>query len=65
MRCEYISDLQCLPYREPAKRAVSGFDLQQYPLHQLSDLADYLYGEKIQFETYEQAKAFFQQRVMK
>ncbi len=61
--CDYITDMKYSPYYEAAKRYVTWLDLREYPLRQLSDLAEYLYATKEQFETYEQAIAFFNRQV--
>lgn len=60
--CEYISDIQYSPNKEAARRYAGRFDLREYPLGQLSDLAEYLYATKERFDIYEQASAFFQRQ---
>lgn len=57
--CDYISDLRTEPYRMEAKQYAGKMNLEPYELRTLSDLAEYLYGEKQPFETHAQAKAFF------
>lgn len=57
--CDYISDLQTEPYRTEARQPAGKMDLEPYELRALSDLAEYLYGKKPQFETHEQARHFF------
>ena len=57
--CEFISDLRTGGNRTKARRLVKKLKLERYELRSLSDLAEYLYGKKPEFETCEQAKAFF------
>ena len=57
--CENISDLRVSKSRASARRLVKKLALERYELCALSDLAEYLYGKKPEFASYEQAKTFF------
>lgn len=57
--CCYISDLRFPAYLGAARETISGFDLSRYPLSALSDMAEYLYGRKLCFDTREDARHFF------
>ena len=46
--CEYISDLTAR-YNKDARRIAGTMNLERYPLSQLNDLYEYLYGEKKNF----------------
>lgn len=43
--CEYISDLTAR-YNKDARRVAGTMSLERYPVSQLNDLYEYLYGEK-------------------
>ena len=58
--CEYISDMRFEPYNETAKRnARNLIRAEDYSLRELSDLYEYLYGEKIEFCDYSEIKKAF------
>lgn len=58
--CRYVSDMQDEPFRRFAKETLAqSIDLGEYPLGVLSDMYEYLYGKKVNFETYDQAKNAF------
>ncbi len=46
--CEYISDLTAR-YNKDARRIAETVRLERYPVSQLNDLYEYLYGEKKTF----------------
>lgn len=46
--CEYISDLTAR-YNKDARRVAGTMSLERYPVSQLNDLYEYLYGEKKDF----------------
>lgn len=55
----YVSDLRYEPYRSKAKSAMKKCELTYFSLHTLSEMAEYLYGTKQDFQSVEQAKLFF------
>ena len=57
--CEYISDMTFEPYNTLAKQFIRGVTLEGYTLHELSDVARYLYKTDISFNDIEEAKQFF------
>lgn len=58
--CRYVSDMRDEPFRRFAKETLAqSIDLGEYPLGVLSDMYEYLYGKKVNFETYDQAKNAF------
>ncbi len=59
LSCQYISDLRSEPNRTKAKKILKYISLQEYPVEMLSDLAEYLYGRKIEFASMQQAVMFF------
>ena len=59
LECQYISDLKKEPTKTIVKRVMMHISLDGYDIEMLSDLAEYLYDEKIEFETLEQARDFF------
>ncbi len=61
--CEYISDLRQPRYLAESRRMVARLSLDEYSLFALSDVAEYLYGEKISFDSVEQAKIFFSRQM--
>ena len=46
--CEYISDLTAR-YNKDARRIAGTMSLERYPVSQLNDLYEYLYGKKKTF----------------
>ncbi len=59
LKCQYISDIRNLLYIDKAKEMMRNLNLEKYPLYQLSDMASYLYSEKISFENFQEAIDFF------
>ena len=58
--CRYVSDMRDEPFRRFAKETLDqSIDLGEYPLGVLSDMYEYLYGKRVNFETYDQAKNAF------
>ena len=58
--CRYVSDMRDEPFRRFAKETLAqSIDLGEYQLGVLSDMYEYLYGKKVNFETYDQAKNAF------
>ena len=58
--CRYVSDMRDEPFRRFAKETLAqSIDLGEDPLGVLSDMYEYLYGKKVNFETYDQAKNAF------
>lgn len=57
--CSYISDLRSPVYLKAAREAVAAMAVAEYPLTALSDMAEYLYAEKLCFESHEAARRFF------
>ena len=58
--CEYISDI-VVKYKSVARRLVNAMNLNSYPICQLNDLYEYLYGEKRDFFDYDVAIIAFKQ----
>lgn len=58
--CDYISDIKCQPYIHRAKVLMRRINLEEYSLHDLNDMAMYLYGKNEKFQSIVQAKEFFQ-----
>ncbi len=56
---EYISDIRTPRYRDGARKIMRVIDLSDYPISQLEDMSEYLYGEKQSFADVESAKAYF------
>lgn len=44
MPCEYISDIPIGANRKAARQVVASLNLYEYPLSELQDMAQYLYG---------------------
>lgn len=44
LQCEYISDIRTGANLKEARRMVASLDLSEYPLSELRDMAQYLYG---------------------
>lgn len=62
INCTYITDLKFSPFNGLAKEILSNyFVLEEYTLKDLSDMYEYLYGEKKNFTNYNEAKAAFGQ----
>ncbi len=59
LMCEYLSDIRLPPYQLYAKTILADMDLQPYPLQQLTDMAQYIYGCQDSFPDKEMAAAFF------
>lgn len=57
--CDYISDIKCQPYIRRAKVLMRKMNLEEYSLHDLNDMAIYLYGKNEKFQSIVQAKKFF------
>ncbi len=58
--CNFVSDMKYEPYNTIAKLAViEMFDLKDVPLKMLSDLYNYLYKVKTDFQTYKDAISAF------
>lgn len=60
--CEYISDLHIEPYNRIAKRLLKSIVLEEYSLHTITDLINYIYDEKIDFATIAQVKEFLKKK---
>ena len=60
--CEYISDMRFAPFASAAKRAAAKLNFSDYKLTELAELYEYLYGKKVTFFSYEQAKKAFTRR---
>jgi len=60
--CQYISDLKKEPNKTIAKKILMSFSLDGYNIDMLSDLAEYLYDDKVEFRTAEQANCFFKNK---
>ncbi len=61
--CQYISDMRSGTYNELAKERMSKMDMHNIPLATLSDMAEYLYKEKVTFADYAEAESFFKLRI--
>lgn len=57
--CEYLSDMACGSTRRCARMMAQVINLADYPLWQLEDLYEYLYGEKRSFDGVAAAAAAF------
>lgn len=57
--CEYISDLTAR-YNKDARRIAGTMSLERYPVSQLNDLYEYLYGEKKDFHDSRAASEAFE-----
>lgn len=62
---DFISDLWTTPYRELAREEICQMDLQTVELQDLRDMAGYLYGEKVAFQSTSEAETFFAGREQK
>lgn len=60
--CEYITDMRFCPWNVKARREICRMAFEQYDLHQLEDIAEYLYAEKVRLENSRQAKAYFRRK---
>lgn len=63
--CMNISDMRYMPHIMTAKRLIQKFCFEDYPLKQLNDMAEYLYGEEVFFNYPQQAEQFFLSRMGK
>lgn len=59
LKCSFLSDLKLAPYQNCAKILLKHLNLESYPLCQLSDMAQYLYGRKAAFSSKAEALSFF------
>lgn len=59
LRCEYISDIRYEPFLSLAKNIMKHKKFDKYPLSMLSDIAEYLYGNKVVFHRLDEAVSFF------
>lgn len=59
MGCEYISDIRMCGKRIWIWKFMKKLELERYSLHELCNLAEYVYDEKIKFDSYEQVRSFF------
>ena len=58
--CTYISDYRVEPnYRAAAVSAMRRAELNDYSISALEDMADYLFSEKVQFRSHEDARKYF------
>ena len=62
VRCENISDMRFSPWQEKARKAIACMELSDYPMFALSDAANYLYGEKMEFVSCDDAQEYFRKR---
>ena len=58
--CEYISDLHYGAFNKKAKAFLKNADIENYSLFVLSDVAQYIFGKNMKFESLDEAKKFFQ-----
>ena len=58
--CEYISDLNYGAFNKKAKASLKNADIENYSLFVLSDVAQYIFGKNMKFESLDEAKRFFQ-----
>lgn len=65
VKCMYISDLQYMPWKKAAQSEMEGMDLQPYSTLALSDAAQYLYGEKMTFDSIDEAGKYFKEKQQK
>lgn len=60
--CMYISDMKLPAYREKAIRRMASVDLSHYSIADLEDMAEYLCGQKFDFDTREKAHEHFEEK---
>ena len=57
--CEYISDMRRKPCLSEAKRQTRKLSVETFSIWELTDIAEYLYGEKPDFSDTQAARSFF------
>ena len=57
--CTYLGDLQCGKTGIRAKEQMKKINFEKQPLNVLSDMAEFLYGCKVEFKSADEAKEFF------
>lgn len=57
--CRYISDIRKMPASYTARAFMQTAKLEQYTLKELSDAAEYLYNQTVEFVSYAMAESFF------
>ncbi len=54
--CDVTSSIKYGSNLAKAEELLKTMNIKQYPLRQISDICDYIFGEKKVFESYEEAK---------
>ena len=57
--CAYISDLRREPCLSEAKGQMRKLSVETFSIRELTDIAEYLYGEKPDFSDTQAARSFF------
>lgn len=57
--CEYISDLRRGEFNRQAREYLKTIDCSKWQLSVLTDISEYIFSHKTEFENAEQAQKFF------
>lgn len=57
--CDFISELRFGENNELARLFIKTADFEKYTMAELSDSANYIFGQNIKFNTLEEARSFF------
>lgn len=60
--CSFISDLRFEPNLTCARKTMAHMEPGRYPLSQLKDMLSYLYGEKSELHSVQEAHELFQRK---
>lgn len=61
--CECLSDIKFKPYIKKTLNALCDIKLADYPISELEELAEYIFGDKQTFECAYDAECFFKEKL--
>jgi len=60
--CDLLSDIKFEPYKTKACTALFSLKLEEYSLEQYEEFANYLFGELVKFNSYNDVENYFMEK---
>lgn len=60
--CALLSDIKFEPYRTKACTAIFSLKLEEFPLSQYEEFANYMFSENIKFNSYSDVEKYFMEK---
>jgi len=57
--CAMLSDIKFDPYKTKACTEIFSLKLEEFPLSQYEELANYLFNESVKFDSYSDAEKYY------